>query len=218
MKLLLTSAGFSNKTISNALQEMTGKPFNKLCLVFIPTAANIEKGDKDWLIDDLYNCKKLGFSSIDIVDISAVPKNIWQPRLAESDILMFGGGNDFYLLSWIKKSGLIQVLPEMLKTKIYVGISAGSMVTAKKLPSKEFQSLYYEEGTEISDDDGLGFVDFQILPHFNSPYFPDLKTKKLEILTKNVPESVYALDDNSAIKVIDKKITVISEGQWKKFN
>jgi len=78
---------------------------------------------------------------------------------------MFGGGNDFYLMDCIRKSGLAEVLPEMLKNKIYVGISAGSMVTARKLPSKEFQALYYEEETGIKDDSGLSFVDFQISPH-----------------------------------------------------
>lgn len=218
MKLLLTSAGLSNKSISETLQKMAGKPFKELSLVFIPTAANVEKGDKGWLIDDLSNCKKLGFASIDIVDIAAVPKETWQSRLNEADILMFGGGNDFYLMDCLRKSCLAEALPETLKTRVYVGISAGSMITAKKLPSKEFQSLYYEEDIGIKDDNGLGFVDFQILPHFNSPHFPDLNIEKLETLTKSVPNSIYTLDDNSAIEVIDNEITVVSEGQWKKFN
>lgn len=220
MKLLLTSAGLSNKSISDTLQEMVGKPFKELNLVFIPTAANVEKGDKGWLIDDLSNCKKLGFASVDIVDIAAVPKETWQPRLNEADILIFGGGNDFYLMDCLKKSGLAEILPQMLETRIYVGISAGSMVTAKKLPSRELQALYYEEdvGVEIKDDNGLGLVDFQILPHSNSPDFPDLNAEKLETLTRDVSNSIYALDDNSAIKFVDNEITVVSEGQWKKFN
>ena len=59
MKLLLTSAGLSNKSIIKALKELTEKPFNELKLAFIPTAANVEEGDKDWLIRDLINCKNL---------------------------------------------------------------------------------------------------------------------------------------------------------------
>lgn len=72
MKLLLTSAGLTNKTISNALLELTGRPFAELDLAFVPTASNVEAGDKDWVIDDLNYCKNLGFKSIDIVDISAI--------------------------------------------------------------------------------------------------------------------------------------------------
>jgi hypothetical protein len=86
MKLLLTSAGFSNQTIAKAFLELAGKPFKEMKLAFIPTAANVEEGDKGWLIEDLANCKKLGLAEIDIVDISALPREIWQKRLEAADI------------------------------------------------------------------------------------------------------------------------------------
>lgn len=77
MKLLLTSSGNTNKSIEKALLELLGKPFNKANLTFVPTAANVEKGDKGWFVDDMNNFKKLGFALFDIIDISAVPKKIW---------------------------------------------------------------------------------------------------------------------------------------------
>src|SRR3989344_8364950 len=105
MKFLLTSAGFTNRTISNALLDLTRRPFKKISLAFIPTAANMWDDDKSWLIDDLYNTKKLGFSSIDIVDISALPHAMWEKRLNVVDIIMVGGGNTYDLIYWINKSG-----------------------------------------------------------------------------------------------------------------
>ena len=219
MKFLLTSGGLTNKSITNALLELAGKPFSELNLAFIPTAANVEPGNKDWLIDDLLACKNLGFKSVDIVDISAVPQDIWLERLEAADVFLFGGGNTFHLMHWLVKSGLQKLLPEMLKTRIYVGISAGSMVACKSLDLSNSKKLYYEEGTDDYDKDaGLGLVDILIRPHLNSPYFPEVNLENMEKLAKEFPSTFYALDDNTAIKVVDGGVSVVSEGEWKKFN
>jgi dipeptidase E len=220
MKLLLTSAGLSNQSISNALLDLSSRPFSQLKLAFIPTAANASKEfDKDWLITDLINCKNLGFEAIDIVDISAIPRDLWLPRLQEADILLFGGGNTFHLMYWIEKSGLKELLPEMLKTKIYVGISAGSMAAGKNLRlSSNSKRLYSEEIGEYTKDEGLGFVDFLVRPHLNSPHFPNINLENMEKIAKELPETFYVIDDNTAVKVVDGEVEVISEGEWKKFN
>jgi len=81
MKLLLTSAGITNQTILQGLDQLADRPLDQLKVAFIPTAANLEPGDKNWLIDDLRRLSFLKFKEIDIVDISALPKEIWQPRL-----------------------------------------------------------------------------------------------------------------------------------------
>ena len=159
MKLLLTSSGNTNKSIESALLELLGKPFKEANITFIPTAANIEEGNKSWLVDDMYNFRKLGFASFDIIDISAVPKEIWFPSFQNADILVFGGGNVKYLREWIKNSGVEEALPELLKTKVYVGISAGSMVTAKNISLSYADILYYEETGGFKDIEGLGLVD-----------------------------------------------------------
>ncbi|MFA5986001.1 MAG: Type 1 glutamine amidotransferase-like domain-containing protein [Parcubacteria group bacterium] len=218
MKLLLTSAGLTNKTISNALLELTERPFAELNLAFIPTAANVEIGDKDWVIDDLNYCKDLGFNSIDIVDISAIPKELWLPRLQVADILLFEGGHTYYLMSWIEKSGLKELLPEMLKTKVYVGISAGSMVMCPNLDLSTAERFYFEPLKGDEKDEGLGFIEFLVRPHLNSQYFPEVTLNNMEKISKEVPETFYAIDDNTAIKVVDGKVEVVSEGIWKKFN
>jgi dipeptidase E len=219
MKLLLTSGGLSNNSIISSLKKLTEKPFSELNLAFIPTAANIEAGDKtDWFLKDLEICKNLGFKSIDLVDISALPKKIWTKRIEESQIIMIEGGNTYHLMYWVRKSGLEKLLPELLKTRVYIGISAGSMIMAPSLDLSSSEKGIVEDIAEKIEEKGLGFVDFLIEPHINSPYFPDLTFVNFEKQSKNIELPIYALDDNSAIEIIDDKITVISEGNWKKFN
>lgn len=213
MKFLLTSGGLTNKSIADALLDLIGKSAIDASVVFIPTAANVEAGDKGWLIDDLSNLKKQGFKSIDVVDISALPQELWQPRLEASDVLFFSGGDTFYLMHWLKKSGLAELLPELLKTRVYAGISAGSMVTGN-LVLRHNKLLYPDEApTKYPSNEGLGFFDFHFRPHLNSPYFPKVRREILEELAKEVKGPIYALDDQSALKIVDGKIEVVGEGE-----
>lgn len=218
MKLLLTSNGLSNKSISTALLDLVGRPFSECNAVFIPTAANVEAGHKDWLIKDLSSCVEAGFKEVDIVDISAVPKDVWLPRLENADVLMFGGGNTFHLMRYVEESGLKEILPELLKPRVYVGISAGSVIAGKSLDMSDSERLYSEEIGEYKKDEGLGFVDFLVRPHLNSEYFPKMRLSVLEGLAKEKPATFYALDDNSAIKIDGDKMEIVSEGEWRKFN
>ena len=120
MKLLLTSGGITNKSIANALFDLTGKKPEDTTIVFIPTASNVESGDKDWLINDLINLQKQNFKSIEITDISVVDEKIWEPSLERADVLFFEGGNTYHLMRWLNKSGVSKLLPDLLKDKVYV--------------------------------------------------------------------------------------------------
>jgi len=214
MKLLLTSGGITNKSIADALFDLVGKKPEDTSVVFIPTASNIDKGDKTWLIDDLINLKRQNFKSIDIADISAVEQKIWRPKLEEADVLFFEGGNTYHLMEWINKSGLVSFLPELLKNRVYVGASAGSIVASKDLSLRISQTVYEEDLDKTENMPGLNFVDFYFLPHLNSPYFKKLREDFMRKTVQGISEKIYALDDNSALKVVDGKVEVISEGKW----
>ncbi len=212
MKLMITSAGITNKTLENALKKLAG---NKIKIAFIPTAANAVDGDKEWLINYFVNCKKLG--NVDIVDISALDKKAWLARLKKANVIFVGGGDTSYLAKWIKKSGLDKELPELLKTRIYVGISAGSIVLSKSIQSSS-EYLFSLYGDEIKNaPKGLGFVDFNIRPHFNSKNFPKVIDKNLKKVAKELSSDMYAIDDASAVIYNNGKIKVVSEGVWKKY-
>ncbi len=218
MKLLLTSDGLANDSISNALFEMVGKPASETTIVFIPTAMNVGRGDKAWFIKDLYNIKKQGFKFIDIVDISALPRKNWQPRIEAGDVLFFSGGNTSHLMYWLKESGLAEMLPELLKTRVYVGVSAGSMVTNPTLAlSSDDKKIYYEEEFGYKSEDALNFVDVYIRPHYNSSDFPNAKKEYIKKIAQEKGKIIYALDNQSALKIIDRNIEVITEGEYLKF-
>lgn len=217
MKLLLTSSGLINKTISQALFELVGKKPEETSIVFIPTASNIETGDKSWFIDDLVKIQKQGFKSVAITDISAVSENVWRPQLEEADVIFFNGGNTYHLMKWINQSGLTKILPRLLEKKVYVGSSAGSMVTAPDLALRLSQVIY---GDDIEEEpmNGLNFVDFYFLPHLNSPYFPGRMEEKIKEVAKTLTKKIYSLDDQSALKVVDGKVEVVTEGKYLEFN
>lgn len=217
MKLFLTSSGITNKLLEKALLNLLGKPFKKSNLTFIPTAANIDKADKSWLINDLNNFRKLGFKTIDIADISAVPEKRWLTSLKEADIIVIGGGNTKYLLDWVFKSGLAKYLPDLLKTKVYVGISAGSMITAKIVTLSSDSIKNFGKSGKFYTWKGLGFINFELRPHLNSEHFPTVRISYLTELAKMNKNTFYAIDDDTAVQVIDGKVEIITAGKWQKF-
>ena len=221
MRLLLTSAGITNETIKSALLEMLGKAPEETKIAFIPTAADVEPGHKDWLIKNVREFLKIGdWAQFDIVDIASLERKFWEPRLKEADVLYVSGGNEFFLMHNIQESGLEDILPELLKTKVWVGISAGSMVVGKKI-EPELSKLIYEEDIVPPFDKVerfLDYVDFAIKPHMNSQAFPKAGESNLDEYAPNIPNTFYGIDDQTAIKVVDGKVEVISEGKWKKYN
>jgi dipeptidase E len=214
MKLLLTSAGLTNKTINNELLKMLRKPFEESKIVFIPTAMHMEFGDKSWFIKNLNEIKNLNFKEIEIVDISAVPKNIWFPKLQNADVIFCEGGFNFHLARWVEKSGLKEVLPELLQDKIWVGASSGAMVLSPYQSTLISQEIYEEDLGERENFPSLGFVDFLFIPHLNSLDFTQIRKENLVKILKDFKEKVYILDDNSAISVIDREVKVVSQGDW----
>ncbi len=217
MKLLLTSAGITNKSIANALFELIGKKPEETSIVFIPTASNIEEGDKGWVIDDLVNIQKQNFKTVSIVDISAVPEEVWRPQIEEADILFFEGGDTYHLMRWVNKSGLIKLIPKLLESKVYVGLSAGSMITGPDLTLR-LSKVIYGDDIEEKDMDGLNLVNFYFLPHLNSHYFPERMEDNARKVASEISKKIYFLDDQSALKIIDGKVEVVSEGKYLEFN
>lgn len=215
MKLLLTSAGLSNKSIVKALEKLVGKSLKGVKLAFVPTAANVEPGSKSWMIEDFNNCQNVGLE-VDIVDISAVDQKIWLSRLEEAEVLLFGGGNTFHLMHWMKESGLEKELLKLLEKRVYMGISAGSCMAGPSV-FNSVQNLFGEQ-YDLKVEDGLHLVNFQFIPHLNSPHFANIRKENLEQAAKDLVEPVYALDDESAIVIDGDQFEVVSEGEWYSLN
>ena len=220
MKLLLTSAGISNTSIRNALVDLLGKPIAESSALFIPTAIYGIKGGADIIqkvicgtLGDPF-CQ-LGWKSIGILELTALPsmeKELWLPMLQEIDALLVGGGDCQYLCYWMQQSGLTEILPSLLHKTVYVGLSAGSMIMT------HFGTTYGNHTLPADTHKSLGIVDIALHPHLDYESFPENSSANLEKLATTIPVPSYAIDDNTAIKVIDGNIEVVSEGQWKLFS
>lgn len=214
MKLLLTSNGFTNKIIENKLGEMVGKDFSELKAVFIPTAMNVQPGDKSWFVDNLNNAHKLGFGEFEIVEISALQKDFWLPKLEAADVVICNGGSNFHLIRSIERSGLLEELPKLLQTRVWVGSSAGGMIMAPFQSTLISQEIYEEDFSEKENVKSVGFVDFHIVPHLNGEGFSKLNEENLKVILKDFKDKVYVIDDNTGIAVVDGKAEVVGGGDY----
>jgi dipeptidase E len=111
----------------------------------------------------------------------------------------------------MQQSGLAEILPSLLRKTVYVGLSAGSMIMTR------FGTTYGNHTLPAESDKSLGIVDFALHPHLENEGMPRNSSANLEKLASTIPVPSYAIDDNTAIKVVDGNIEVISEGQWKLF-
>jgi dipeptidase E len=219
MKLLLTSAGISNTSIRNALVDLLGKPIAEASALFVPTAiyaitggANISRKVICGSLGDPF-CE-LGWKSLGVLELTALPSikpALWIPMLQETDALLVGGGDCQYLCYWMQQSGLADLLPSLLRKTVYVGLSAGSMIMTR------FGTTYGNHTLPAESSKSLGLVDFALHPHLDHEWFPENSLANLKNLAATIPVPSYAIDDQTAIKVIDGAVEVISEGHWKLF-
>jgi len=157
---------------------------------------------------------ELGWRSLGVLELTALPsikKENWVAPVEEADALLVFGGDVLYLCRWMRESGLADLLPSLRKT-VYVGVSAGSMVTAPT-----FGETYDDPNAPFVIEKGLGLVDFALLPHLDHEDHPESTTANVERMAAEVPVPTYGIDDETAIKVVDGVAEVISEGHWKRF-
>lgn len=219
MKLLLTSAGIKNTSIHDALVDLLGKPIAESSALCIPTALYaIPNGSVlawQFISGQDSNCPmcELGWKSLGVLELAALPvigKELWLPMLQKTDVLLVSGGDPLYLCYWMRQSGLADLLPS-LRT-VYVGLSAGSMVMTPRI-GKHFVGWTPPSG----GDETLRLVDFAIFPHLDHEMLPDNSMADAEKWAAGLQVPGYAIDDQTALKVIDGAVEVISEGHWKRF-
>ena len=218
MKLFLTSNWICNNSIKQALSDLVGKKFEDMNIAFVPTAANNEYWDKTWLVDDLNNVRKLNPKCIHLIDIQAVDKDFFMKSFTESDVIIFGWWDPYHLMRHIEKSDLWSKITQLFENKVYVWISAWSMITSPDLNVKLSYHLYYNDDRETEAIAGINFVDFYCIPHLNSPDFPKTREKNILKASKETPRCIYAIDDESAIKIDWDKTEIISEWEYLVFN
>jgi dipeptidase E len=207
VKLLLTSAGIKNKTIHDALVDLPSKPIAEANAAYVmPSGAGTVWG----LGRAPTPMCELGWKSLGVLELSALPsidQEQWVPVVRETDALLAGGGDATYLCYWMRQSGLADLLPSL--RAVWVGLSGGSMVMTPSIGA-EFVSW-----SRAGSDTALGVVDFAIFPHLDHERLPENSMADAEKWAASMPVPSYAIDDQTAIKVIDGSVEVVSEGHWK---
>jgi dipeptidase E len=242
MKLLLTSAGIHNASIQDALVELLGKPIAESTALVVPTAIYPFRGGQFGAHRMITGngpsrFTDVGWKSVGVLELSVLPsieEDAWIPVVRDADALLFWGGDPLFLANWMRRSGLTDLLPTLRPEAVYVGVSAGAIAA-----TSTFVETYTEQprGTDgplksesvvfsTPDGDidrllvtgqGAGLVDFAVIPHFEHPDHLDASLPNAEKWAAHIPAPTYAIDDDTAIKVVDGNVEVVSEGQWKLF-
>src|SRR3954454_6351356 len=218
MRLLLTSAGIKNTSISDALVGLLGKPFGECSALCIPTGAygHPLKPGVAWKFISGQEPRtpmcELGWKTLGVLELCALPsieREQWVALVEQTDVLLTGGGDALFLAHWMRQSGLADLLPSLQDT-VYVGLSAGSMVMTPRI-GDDF--VYWRP--PAGGDEALGIVDFSIFPHVDHVDLPDNSMANAERWAAGLGNRAYAIDDETAIQVVDGVVEVISDGHWK---
>ncbi|HEY5695512.1 MAG TPA: Type 1 glutamine amidotransferase-like domain-containing protein [Candidatus Saccharimonadales bacterium] len=205
MKLLLCSEGFYTEEEIAKTEELVGKPRAEIGIAIINEAYAVEKGGHRWVIETLAKVGNIFGGHIELVNLLALDLSEVKQRIELCDVIFVVGGHTDYLMYVFQKSGFDRLLPDLLRTKVYVGSSAGSMVAARRMSTKAYEMVYGEEG-DYGVTHYFNFVDFALKPHFGSPLFKARTKEQLLEASKGYVGTVYGLDDNTAMVIEDDKV------------
>jgi len=221
-RFLLTSAGVRNETIRNALVKLLGRPIEECTALCIPTAMYghpyAGPGENVWKFvagRSEQPMVELGWKAVGLIELTALPtidEERWVPLVRNADVLLVSGGDALYLCHWMRESGLTDLLVE-LKNTVWVGMSAGSMVMTPRI-GEEFVGWRPPSG----NDRTLGLVDFAIFPHLDNVSLPDNTMAAARKWAAELDCAAYAIDDETALCVVDGDVEVVSEGYWQGFD
>jgi dipeptidase E len=220
--MLLTSAGIRNEILKSALVDLVARPLTTATVAFIPTASVAAAGDHRWFVEDLNRLDSLGWRELDVLALNGLPGQMVLERLRRADVIYAEGGNHYHLANSIIASGLAAEMTDIVESKVYVGVSAGSMIFSRNLSEQTGEAFGEQNDLRILGDaparSPFGLFDWYVKPHLNSPGFPGRTMEWFEQAAAKLDFPIYALDDDSAVRVIDSQIDVVSAGKWRLLN
>jgi dipeptidase E len=192
MKLLLTSAGLANKNVRNFFISQFDRLDNK-------TACIVTSGRNEE--EQLYinsSIKELEDLGIRVIEFN-IAKHESFVNFPLYDIYYVCGGNTFYILDQMRKTGVDKILIDAVKKgKFYIGVSAGSIIPG---PDIEVAGLGDPNDINLQDLTGLKLIPYIITPHYNQKEEKDVE----EFKEKRKDAEVITLTDEQALFVEDNK-------------
>lgn len=188
--IFLTSCGIINNEIKKEFYKVITKDVKDLKVLYITTAADGEADpDKTWMEEEFQTILDLGILKENIMEYKIGNKI----NINEFDVVYMMGGNTFYLLDIIRKTGFDKNIEEFINSgKIYVGSSAGSEILGNSI---NVALGYDENNVNMTDFTGLKIVDGLIIPHCNR------KENFINKLKDESNEKLYLLYDGEGINI-----------------
>lgn len=201
MKLVLASQGFMTKEIVDSVVNLVNKPKDEIKISIINEAyVGLEENkDKHWLIKELGLIEKNFKGIIDFVNLRAYGIEEIEKRLKDTDIIYIVGGKQFILAKLFKEIGFDNLLKKLAKDKVIMGTSAGSIVLGKTVDSNEYYLDRYKINKKDIEVNNLGFVDFNIIPHYLRADRLKYNEEYYKRILKDNTFKMYAINDNQAI-------------------
>ena len=170
MKTLFLTASFAD--VAEHLPAFIGEALTGKNVAFIPTACDVE--DITFFMENDRNAfRQLGIH-IDELDLAAMPRAELAQKIATCDFIFVGGGNTFYLLQELKRTGLDAIIKAAVENgKPYIATSAGSMVVCPDIAYGADMDTP-DKAPQLASTKALHLVDFHILPHYGEEPFADL--------------------------------------------
>lgn len=205
MKRLFLSSSIDD-TASHIAKKI-GQPGARL--LFVTTASEPEGGDLAWLQRHRAALVACGFSVTDYTLTGKTGGQVEQ-ALAAQDILYMSGGNGLYLLQQIQQAQCTDAITRFItQGHVYIGSSAGSYITAPTI-----YAAYTEQAAKaaptLSGFEGLGLVDFMVLPHWGSDTFKDVYFgSRLQHAYKQ-DDKFILLNDRQYVEVCDDFYRIVA--------
>ena len=202
MKRIFLCSSFAD--VASILSKSVSVPLKGKTVAFIPTAS-IHEEYMQYVEDGRMALDSLGLI-VNEIEITQCSKNKIKDVLYDCDCIYISGGNTFFLMQELRKTGTDKLIIEQIeKGKLYIGESAGTMILASNIEYAKDMDNHLEQTPGFTDFSGLGVIDFYPIVHYNSFPFEEA-TKK--VIQKNKYLSLKIITNKQAITIIDDKVSI----------
>lgn len=222
MRMMLTSSGVKPGPVLDAMVELLGKPVSESKVVAVIDAMLPFGGDRGKMLADLEQFRQLGWAELDLMSLFGGPRSVIEERLRSADVIFAYGGSNHWLAHAWTATGLAPVLRELLEEKLYIGLSAGSMIFSRQ-HAAAVEAFDDQEEVEMLQLDSVGaavpLFDWIVMAHLGASFFPHATDEWAAEGAARLGSPVWFLDDTTALVVRDPAADpeVVSTGHWLRF-
>ena len=164
MKKIFLCSSFAD--VASILSETVSSSLKGKTVAFIPTAS-IHEEYTQYVEDGKSALRTLGLT-IKEVEITQFDKNQITKILNDCDCIYVSGGNTFFLIQELRKTGTDKLIKEQVEMgKLYIGESAGTIILSPNIEYATKMDDYLTLTPNFNDFTGLGIIDFYPVVHFN---------------------------------------------------